>query len=62
MFSAEVLIGPVSMIVSGGGMHTGQIILLAKIEAADKWTTLSIPRGQSTQYNANPTLEKRPAR
>ncbi|HEY4303651.1 MAG TPA: DUF1572 family protein [Gemmatimonadaceae bacterium] len=43
-------------------MHTGQIILLAKIEAGDRWTTLSIPRGQSAQYNANPTLEKRPAR
>ena len=43
-------------------MHTGQIILLAKIEAADRWTTLSIPRGQSAQYNMNPTLEKRPAR
>lgn len=43
-------------------MHTGQIVLLAKIEAGDRWSTLSIPRGQSTQYNANPTLEKRPAR
>jgi hypothetical protein len=43
-------------------MHAGQIILLAKIEAGDRWTTLSIPRGQSAEYNANPTLEKRPAR
>jgi hypothetical protein len=43
-------------------MHTGQIILLAKIEAGERWATLSIPRGQSAQYNANPTLEKRPAR
>jgi hypothetical protein len=43
-------------------MHTGQIVLLAKIEAGDRWNTLSIPRGQSAQYNMNPTLEKRPAR
>jgi hypothetical protein len=43
-------------------MHTGQIILLAKIEAGNGWRTLSIPKGQSAQYNANPTLEKRPAR
>jgi hypothetical protein len=43
-------------------MHTGQIILLAKIEAGERWETLSIPRGQSAQYNLNPTLEKRPAR
>jgi len=43
-------------------MHTGQIILLAKIEAGDRWNTLSIPRGQSTQYNLHPTLEKRPAK
>jgi len=43
-------------------MHTGQIILLAKIEAGDRWNTLSIPKGQSAQYNLNPTLEKRPAR
>jgi hypothetical protein len=43
-------------------MHAGQIILLAKIEAGDRWDTLSIPRGQSAQYNLNPTREKRPAR
>lgn len=43
-------------------MHAGQIVLLAKIEAGDAWQTLSIPKGQSAQYNLNPTLEKRPAR
>lgn len=43
-------------------MHTGQIVLLAKMFAGKDWKTLSIPRGQSAQYNANPTMEKRPAR
>jgi Protein of unknown function (DUF1572) len=32
--------------------HTHQIVLLAKHLAADRWTTLSIPRGQSDAYNA----------
>lgn len=41
-------------------MHAGQIILLAKIEAGEQWSTLSIPKGQSAQYNMNPTREKRP--
>jgi hypothetical protein len=43
-------------------MHTGQIVLLAKIQAGERWQTLTIPKGQSAQYNMNPTLEKRPAR
>lgn len=43
-------------------MHVGQIILLARMLAAGPWQSLSIPRGQSQQYNQNPTLEKRPAR
>lgn len=42
--------------------HVGQIILLAKIAAAGDWKTLSIPRGQSAQYNANPIHEKAPRR
>jgi hypothetical protein len=32
-------------------LHVGQIIMLAKHFASDKWTTLSIPRGQSEEYN-----------
>ncbi|HWP83604.1 MAG TPA: DUF1572 family protein [Terriglobia bacterium] len=32
--------------------HVGQIILLAKHYAGDRWQTLSIPRGQSEEYNA----------
>ncbi len=39
-------------------MHMGQIILLAKIAAGSDWKTLTIARGQSAAYNANPTLEK----
>jgi hypothetical protein len=38
--------------------HVGQIILMARIFAAGEWQTLSIPRGQSAQYNANPAFEK----
>jgi uncharacterized protein DUF1572 len=40
--------------------HTGQIVLLARIVALGEWKSLSIPRGQSRQYNQNPTIEKGP--
>ena len=40
-------------------MHTGQIILLARIFATEQWKWITIPKGQSLQYNQNPTLEKR---
>jgi hypothetical protein len=42
--------------------HVGQIVLLARILANAEWKWISIPKGQSQQYNQNPTLEKRPAR
>lgn len=32
-------------------MHIGQIILLARVSAGADWKTLSIPRGQSRQFN-----------
>ena len=32
--------------------HVGQIVLLAKHVANDRWRSLSIPRGQSEQVNA----------
>jgi hypothetical protein len=32
--------------------HVGQIVLLAKHFAGPRWRTLSIPRGQSQQFNA----------
>ena len=40
--------------------HVGQVVLLARIDAAGPWQSLSIPKGQSAQYNAAPTREKRP--
>jgi hypothetical protein len=33
------------------GYHIGQIVLIARILAKDNWTTLSIPRGGSEEYN-----------
>jgi hypothetical protein len=33
------------------GYHTGQIVLIARVLAGEKWTTLSIPRGGSEEYN-----------
>ena len=33
------------------GYHVGQIVQLARHLAKDNWTTLTIPRGQSRQFN-----------
>jgi hypothetical protein len=33
------------------GYHVGQIVLIARILAKDDWRVLTIPRGQSQQYN-----------
>ncbi|MCA9731463.1 MAG: DUF1572 family protein [Deferribacteres bacterium] len=38
--------------------HVGQIVLLGRNVVGEKWQSLSIPRGKSAQYNANPTKEK----
>jgi Protein of unknown function (DUF1572) len=43
-------------------MHVGQIILLARMLATDEWKWITIPKGQSQQYNQNPTMETRPAK
>ena len=43
-------------------MHVGQIILLSRMLASREWKWITIPKGQSQQYNQNPTLEKGPAR
>ena len=32
--------------------HVGQIVLIGKIQKGKGWKSLSIPKGQSTQYNA----------
>lgn len=38
--------------------HIGQIVLLARVHAAGDWDWISIPKGGSVAYNADPTLEK----
>jgi uncharacterized damage-inducible protein DinB len=40
--------------------HTGQIVLLARTFAGPSWRSLSIPRGGSAAYAANPTRERSP--
>ena len=42
--------------------HVGQIVLLARILNDGNWDWISIPKGQSRQYNTNPTMEKKPER
>jgi len=38
--------------------HVGQIVYLAREAAGDKWTSLSIPKGQSAAFNQNPSGQK----
>jgi hypothetical protein len=40
------------------GYHVGQIVYVARGLRGESWRFLSIPPGQSAQYNAQPTLEK----
>ncbi len=40
--------------------HAGQIVWLARERAGAAWRTLTIPRGGSAAYAANPTHEKSP--
>jgi hypothetical protein len=40
--------------------HVGQIVLLARILNDGNWKWLSIPKGQSREYNANPKKERNP--
>jgi len=37
--------------------HVGQIVILARIFTGEKWESLSIPKGKSSQYNKTPTKE-----
>ena len=39
--------------------HVGQMVLLARMEQQQAWEWITIPKGQSAQYNANPTKERR---
>jgi proteasome lid subunit RPN8/RPN11/uncharacterized damage-inducible protein DinB len=38
--------------------HVGQIVYLAREAAGAAWTSLSIPKGQSAAFNANPSGQK----
>jgi hypothetical protein len=38
--------------------HVGQIVFLGKMWRDEQWKCLSIPRGASKAYNANPSSEK----
>jgi uncharacterized damage-inducible protein DinB len=40
--------------------HVGQIVLMARIHVGREWTSLSIPRGKSQDYNLAPTKERQP--
>jgi hypothetical protein len=40
------------------GYHVGQIVLIARILAQDKWTCLSIPRRRPQQTSARPAIER----
>jgi len=42
--------------------HVGQIVYLAKHYSGDHWNSLSIPVGQSEQFNLAPTRYAEPAR
>lgn len=57
----EALVRNVAHVAS----HIGQIILLARMAVGDDWKTLSIPRGQSRQFNermAEQMARENPAR
>ena len=41
--------------------HVGQIVYVAKHYAAGSWRSLSIPRGKSVQFNADPAKYLQPA-
>lgn len=41
--------------------HIGQIVLLARILNDSDWQWISIPKGESSEYNRNPAKEKKPS-
>jgi len=45
------VIGAIDRQIVHCGYHIGQIVLVARILARDNWRTLSIPRGESEEYN-----------
>jgi hypothetical protein len=46
--------------LSHASFHVGQIVFFAKSIRGKSWDYLTIPPGQSSSYNQNPTMEKAP--
>ena len=46
--------------LSHAAFHVGQMVFLAKSIRGASWEYLTIPPGQSSSYNQNPTMEKAP--
>ena len=46
--------------LSHTSFHVGQIVFFAKSIRGASWEYLTIPPGQSSSYNKNPTMEKAP--
>ncbi len=42
--------------------HIGQIVQVARVQAGDEWNTLTIPRGQSEQFNKERWGEGKPGK
>jgi uncharacterized damage-inducible protein DinB len=42
--------------------HVGQIVVLARMLKGGEWKWITIPKGKSQEYNANPTMDKIPER
>jgi hypothetical protein len=48
---AHTVIEAILRATDHNGYHVGQIVQLARHRAGDKWEALSVPRGQSEEYN-----------
>ena len=48
---AHTVIRAIQRQIDHNAYHTGQIVLIARILAGDEWTNLSVPRGESEEYN-----------
>ena len=50
---AHSVIQAINRAVTHTSYHVGQIVFLSKHFAGTKWIALTVPRGKSSQYNAN---------
>jgi Protein of unknown function (DUF1572) len=55
---AFAVVEALNRLVTHTAYHVGQIVYVAKAFRGSDWKSLSIPRGQSAAYNANPTKER----